>query len=1001
MFAAALGPSALAGPRPVAVDVPAGSLDTALATLAGQTGQQVLYTADLVAGRQAPAIRGAFTAEEALQRVLAGSGIVARRTGPNVLVLQAAATGGPPRPAAAGEKPDRPFVREPGPAAVIATGPGAPVASRQAPIVLDEVTVVGSLIRGITEGPSPVMVVDREQLDRSGHATVAAALAALPQNFAGAANEALNNNGGERQGSNNHYGTGLNLRGLGADATLVLVNGRRLAGAGSNAAFADISTIPTAAVDRVELLLDGASALYGSDAVGGVVNIVLKERFDGAETRLMGGVATAGEPFELQAAQTIGGRWAGGSGLIAYEYHQREALRSDERDVTRDADLRRFGGTDRRSPFAYPGNVLRPDPATGTNTAYWAIPAGQDGTGLRPQDFRAGVVNLRNQRVGVDVLPRQRRHSFYLTARQDLGERLEVSGDLRYGHREYALESGINTGQVTVNRNNPFFVSPSGAGSHAIQYAFAELPSARAEGSAESLSVSLGAEARLWGDWRAELYGALSRETGKARNTGLLNTIALAEAVGGAPNRADTAFDPAVDGYFNPFSGAPSNAPGVLAYIGGGYQVFRNRASVRTLNLKADGTLFRLPGGPAQLAVGAQRREEDFTRAGENYVTTPVPVAATPVDVGRRIDAAFAELRIPVFGPGNARPGLERLEVSLAGRVERYDDFGWTRNPKAGLLWSPVESLLLRASYGRSFRAPALRELSDPPSNISTLLPFGGARVGTLIQTGGNPDLDPETADSVTAGFEWRPSAGLRLSANWFDVKFKDRIDQPVRANIQTALSDPRVATFVQRITPASDPGDRALIEALLEDPATRTTLGGADAYGAIVDARYVNTAALRVSGVDVSAVYRRTFGRDTLTFSGSLTRLYRYEQRLTPDSPPNDLVGIATYPVDLRARGAADWRRGDLGAGLALNYVSDYEDALGVKIEALLTVDLQLRYVAPERSWLKGASATLNVRNLFDSDPPFYDNAAGVAYDATNGDPIGRFVSVQLAKSW
>lgn len=999
MFAAAVSPPALAGPRPVVVDVPAGSLDSALTTLAGQTGQQVLYTAELVAGRKAPALRGDFTAEEALRRVLAGSGIVAKRTGPNVLVLQAAPSDPAPVPAAPA---DRPFVGEPEARAIATAAAGAaPPVTRQPPIVLDEVTVVGSLIRGVTEGPSPVVIVDREQLDRSGHATVAAALAALPQNFAGAANEALNNNGGERQGTNNHFGTGLNLRGLGADATLVLVNGRRVAGAGSNAAFADISTIPTAAVERVELLLDGASALYGSDAVGGVVNIVLKERFEGAESRLMGGVATAGEPFEWQAAQTIGGRWAGGGGLISYEYHQRDVLRSEDRDITRDADLRRFGGADRRSTFAFPGNVLRLDPATGTNTPFWAIPEGQSGVGLRPEDFRAGVVNLRNQRLGVDVLPKQRRHSLYATARQDLTDRIEVSGDLRYGRRAYALESGINTGQITISPTNPFFVSPGGATRHSIQYAFAELPSARAEGSAESLGASIGAEVRLWDDWRAELYGALSRETGEARNTGLLNTVALAEAVGFAPDRADTAFDPAVDGYFNPFNGQASNAPGVLAYIGGGYQVFRNRATVRTLNLKADGSLFRLPGGPAQLAVGAQHREEDFTRTGENYVTTPAPVPATPVDVGRKIDAAFAELRIPLFGPDNARRGFQRLELSLAGRVERYDDFGWTRNPKVGVLWSPAEALLLRASYGRSFRAPALRELSDPPTNISTLLPVGSTRVGTLIQTGGNPDLDPETADSVTAGVEWRPSAALRISASWFDVKFKDRIDQPVRANIQTALSDPRVALFVQRITPATDADDRALIEALLADPATRTTLGDADAYGAIVDARYVNTAALRVSGIDVSAVYRRAFGRNNLTFSASLTHLYRYEQRLTPSSTPNDLVGIATYPVDVRARGAVDWRRGDVGAGLALNYVSDYEDALGGKIDDLVTVDLQLRYVAPKRSWLKGATATLNVRNLFDTDPPFYDNAAGVAYDAANGDPVGRFVSLQLTKTW
>ncbi|MCC7267753.1 MAG: TonB-dependent receptor [Caulobacteraceae bacterium] len=998
LLATAGAAPALAAP-PVKVDVSAGPLDAALVALASQTHQQVLYAADLVADRQAPAVKGQLTPEDALQRLLKGSGITAKRTAPNVLVLEAST----PRTAKtppAGRPADRPFAEDPPPLATAQGRDAAPLTPARPPLV-EALTVVGSLIRGLTDGPSPVVILSRDQLDRSGYATVAGALAALPQNFGGTTNEGLNNNGGERQATNNHFGAGLNLRGLGADATLVLVNGRRVAGAGSNGEFADISTIPTAAVERVELLLDGASALYGSDAVGGVVNIVLKRRYEGAETRLMGGVATAGEPFEQQAAQTLGGRWSGGAGLFSYEYHQRDVLHAEDRKTTRDADLRRLGGSDQRSSFAFPGNVLRPDPASGTNLPFWAIPAGQTGVGLQPADFLAGVINLRNQRVGVDVLPAQKRHSLYLTARQELTERLEVSGDLRYGYRTYGLDSGINSGLVTITPANPFFVSPSGAASHSIQYAFAELPSARAEGSAESLGASFGAEIRLWGDWRAEAYGAYSRETGKARNTGLLNTIALREALGVTPDQAETAFDPARDGYFNPFNGQASNAQAVLDYIGGGYQRFRNRATVRTLNLKADGALLSLPGGRMRLAVGAQHREETFTRIGQNYVTTPAPVAAAAVEVDRRIEAAFAELRAPLVGPDNARPGVLRLELSLAGRIERYDDFGWTGNPKVGALWSPADGLLLRASYGRSFRAPGLRELSDAPSNISSLLPSKGVRVGTLIQTGGNPDLEPETADTLTAGLEWRSASGLRISASWFDVKFKDRIDQPVRANIQTALDDPKVAVFVQRVTPAANPSDHAIVEALLADPATRTVLGGPEAYGAIVDARYVNTASLRVSGLDVSALYRRAFGANELTFEGTLTHLYRYRQQLTPTSAPVDFLGVATYPVDLRARATVDWRRGDFGAGLALNYTSAYEDALGLKIDDLATLDLQLRYTAPEASRLKGVTATLSVRNLFDARPPFYDNAAGVAYDAANASPLGRFVSLQLVKAW
>lgn len=986
----------------VPIEVPAGTLAAALDALAAQTDQQILYPSDLVAGRQADALRGAFTLEEALARLLAGSGITATRTAGDVLVLRGPQVD-PKTPAPA------PIPSENGASFEAAGGDQEPMLAEHralaapAPNIIGEVTVIGSLIRGLADTPSPVMIFDREQIERSGYTTVAAALAALPQNFGGSANEGLNNNGGERQGSNSHFGSGLNLRGLGSDATLVLVNGRRMGGAGSNAEFADISTIPTAAIERVELLLDGASALYGADAVGGVVNIVLKKAFDGAETRLSGGIASAGEPAEFQFAQTFGHGWKGGSGLISYEYYQRDRLASADRTIARDADLRRLGGSDQRNNFAFPGNILRLDPLTGANAPYWAIPAGQDGTGLGPDDFTPGTVNLRNQRLGVDVLPRQQRHSLYATARQALTDRIELSGDIRYGRRKYEAASSVNTGLISVSRANPFFVSPSGAASHSIQYAFAELPNARAAGSAESLGVSLGVEAQLWSDWRAEAYGAYGRETGRSDNTGLLNTIAVGEALGVSVDRADTPYSPAADGYFNPFAGQPANSQVVLGYIGGGYQKIQNQGVVRSLNAKADGSILALPAGLVKLALGAQHREESFKRGGENYTTSVAPIALASVDVARKVDAAFAELRIPLFDGPNRREGLERLELSVAGRIERYSDFGWTGNPKVGALWSPFEGLLMRASYGRSFRAPALRELRDPASNSSTLLPSGAVRIGTLIQSGGNPDLEPETADSYTAGFELTPTQvrGLRIGFNWFDIRFKDRIDRPVQANIQTALDDPNVSTFVRRISPANNLADRALIAALLADPATRTVLGPPEAYGAIVDSRYVNTASLRVSGVDITAAYERTFGDDIVSLSGNASHLYRYEQTVTPTSTPVELVGVATYPLDWRARGSLDWRRGSWGAGLSINYASAYEDALGVSIDDLTTVDLQLRFVAPESSAIEGLSATLNIRNLFDEAPPFYDNTAGVAYDTANGDPIGRFVSLQLTKAW
>ncbi|WP_334165375.1 TonB-dependent receptor plug domain-containing protein, partial [Phenylobacterium sp.] len=737
-----------------------------------------------------------------------------------------------------------------------AVATGADTASGAAPATLEELQVTGTHIRG-GRTASPLLVIDRAALDRSGHATVAAALGALPQNFSGVANEGANTTGADRIGRNIGYGSSVNLRGLGPDATLVLVNGRRLAGAGSFGDFADLSTLPSAAVQRVEVLLDGASALYGADAVGGVVNIIMRRDYDGAETRLTAGVGTDGEPTELQLSQAFGRRWDGGGVLLAYELRRRSRLSGDDRAFAADADLRPFGGSDQRLTNAFPGNILTTGPS-GTLVG-WAIPAGQDGVGLRPQDLIAGQANLGNQRRGVDILPRQDLHALYVAADQQLGEAVELTADLRYGRRDFDVRLSSSIANIAVPRANPFFVSPTGAASHTVAYSFAEeIGNARLDGRQESLALTLGATARLPRDWRTEGYLAFAQEETTTHGFNTVNTALLAEATGAVADRPETAFSAPRDGYFNPFSGTPgANSPALLAAIAVGSSDSRTRGQVMSANLQADGTLFALPGGALKAALGGQLRRETLVRTGTSFVSTPAPVAQPSADVARSVVAAFLELRAPLVGPANRRRGLERLEVSLAGRVERYGDVGTTANPKAGLLWAPLEGLSLRATYGRSFRAPALREVHDAQSYSGSLLPLGTARIRTLLLNGGNPDLRPETATTWTAGADWAPAAlpGLRLGVTGFEVRFEDRIGKPVQENILNALSDPALTSFITRISPADNAADRARIEALLASPALIPASAGfpPEAYGAIADNRYVNTADLRVSGVDLT----------------------------------------------------------------------------------------------------------------------------------------------------
>jgi outer membrane receptor protein involved in Fe transport len=322
-------------------EIAAGPLDHALSAFARQSGQQILYTAALTAGRSSPGVVGDYTAEAALTRLLTGSGLSYRRTRPNVFVIF--------DPSARAE------------------------AEVFEPTTLDDVVVTGTYFRG-ADSPSPVTVVTAADIARSGRSTVAEALAALPQNFTGGAYEGSAGTGADRSGRNVQYATGMNLRGLGADATLVLINGRRIAGTGTAGDFADVSNIPTSAVERVDVLLDGASALYGADAVGGVVNIILKREFDGFETRTRIGGTSDGGAGERLFSQTGGLSWGSGHLTASYEFHQRDELRAADRRATADADLRPLGGSDWREIYAAPGNIMYFDPVSGSFEPTFAIP---------------------------------------------------------------------------------------------------------------------------------------------------------------------------------------------------------------------------------------------------------------------------------------------------------------------------------------------------------------------------------------------------------------------------------------------------------------------------------------------------------------------------------------------------------------------------------------------------------------------------------------------------
>lgn len=952
-------------------DIASGPLERALPAFARQSGQQILYPSALVAGRTSAEVAGEFTAEAALALLLRDTGLTYRRSRPNVFVLV-----------------------DPNARAGVQGG---------AATVLDEVVVTGTYLPG-ADSPSPVIVLTQDDMARSGRATAADTLAALPQNFTGAAFEGSAGTRADRRGGNLGYATGVNLRGLGADATLVLVNGRRVAGTGSAGEFADISNLPSAAIQRADVLLDGASALYGADAVGGVVNIILKSRFEGAESRLRVGGTSDGGAEEILVSHTGGFSWPGGSLLAAYEVHDRSELRAEDRRATRSADLRPLGGSDRRLLHAAPGNIMAFDPATGSFDPYYAIPRNQDGVGLTPGDFLAGEVNRTNQNEGQWFLPHQRRQSVFAAARQALPGGFSLDGDLRYTERDYELKTPAEIGTLTVTSANPYFVSPTGETSHEIAYSYInDLGPARADGRTRSLGGAAGVDGRVLG-WNVAAYVSGAREISGRTLSNRVQSTFLAEALGRTPDNPDTAFNTAVDGFFNPFGDPAGNSAAVLDFIGSGYSRIEHTSTVGSFNLKVDGTLLELPGGPLRMAAGVDLRRERFETEGENFLSGLTPTVSAPTDYERDVSAVFTELRAPLVGAANVRPGLERLELSLAARLERHEGIGDTTNPKIGLIYSPTSDLLLRASYGTSFRAPSLQELYTTYRLGPAFLNRGGGNVLTVIQYGGNPDLDPETARSVTTGFVWTPSAveGLRIEGGWFRTRFNDRIGNPVSENISNALNDPSLAPFVRFVDPTANAEDRALVQSLLDHPGNfNPHVMPVTAYGAVVDNRYVNASRVEVEGLDLSGRYEFDLSGGQALIDGSVTHLLSYDRDITETSPTESLVGTPHFPARWRGRIGGRWTSGPLTLGLSANHVSGGRDPLGGRaIEAWTTFDGQVRYDFQD-GWGDGLSVTLNVLNLANAEPPFYDAASGIGYDPANTNALGRQMSLQLVKRW
>jgi iron complex outermembrane recepter protein len=313
-------------------DIEPQDLSGALKAFAVQSHREIFFAPELARGRISHGVKGKFDDLKALNIILEGTGLNFSVTTSNAILVR--------DPSSKAESS-----RD---AVTPATSIGASSTGTSSQIVpedsssesiethnkndLDEITVTGTHIRGTTNSPSPVLVFTRDDIDAAGVNTIQDFLQSLPQNFGGASANTIGAIASNGQTQNGVNGSAPNLRGLGASATLVLINGHRVAPGNQDGSFVDISMIPLTAVERIEIVTDGASAIYGSDAVGGVVNIILRTKFDGAETRVQYGSVTDGSSHNVTVGQTVGTDWTGGSGVLSYQYFDQTPLSAGSRD---------------------------------------------------------------------------------------------------------------------------------------------------------------------------------------------------------------------------------------------------------------------------------------------------------------------------------------------------------------------------------------------------------------------------------------------------------------------------------------------------------------------------------------------------------------------------------------------------------------------------------------------------------------------------------------------
>ena len=942
-------------------DVPAGPAVQTLPIYISQAGLQVLFGYDDVRGIETHAVRGALDVVSALEQMTKGTRLRFDFMDADTVTLTVLPSG-----RARSKAADNALRRANEKAA-------ADRRSLLSPI--EEITITATPDRPtIAQAASQLITLTRSDIDSLGQPTIQDTLRTIPQIFGGGPSEDT------RQGfealTNNAYGSGVNLRGLGAGSTLVLVNGRRLAGSGTDGIFTDVANLPLSIVDRIEILPGSSSTRYGADAVGGVVNFVLVDTLSRPQTDAFFGAGTQSQFHEQQVSQLFGMQRGSFSGLVSLDYYDRESLPAADRPQAH-SDLERFGGDNLDTPLSNPGTIIM-------GTSSWAIPTGQDGSQLTPASFVRGTQSLEDLYGGTDLLPTQRHLSLYATGKTRLNDETKLFADVFYGERDVHLIGPGQRATLVVPSSNAFFVNPTGlpVKTLLVSYDFADdLGRLISNAAVTSKKLVTGLDYDLSDAWH--VTGTLDFATEKMDYRVDNNVDAAQLALALADDDRATAL--------NVFGDGSHTNPATLARL-------RTRGTFNSESKMWSGTLTGIRDLPAWSSKsGTLMLGTDFRRNSFSSRSGTANVVEVAHDLDRTVSAAFITATIPFH---------DLFELSLGERYEHYSDFGVSRRPRAGLTWLPLKGMSFRGTWSKSLRPPNLVDL-DESGNFVTLVPVrdpsaAGGVAPILVRAGNNAHLHEERAESWTLGLDYEPPnlRDLSLALTYFDTHFRERMSRPTFA--LDILSNPTLSDLVLR-NPTAAEIEQVCGSARLVGPSSCTNLP----IAAIADMRVRNSAYMHTNGIDLNGRYTLSMDTSSLALGLSGTYLFSFETAESPRSPSLERVSTQSNPIDLRLLGSMEWKRRSFSAGTHVAYYDGYRDTASIPqrhVRSWTTVDLRLAYTisASAQSWLGDTTFALTAENLFDRDPPFVNNAAGgMGYDQENAELTGRIVSVSLRKKW